>query len=111
MSSVPPNLPQIRADRRLAALRLIALIEGVTTLLLFFVAMPIKYGAGNALWVQVMGPIHGYAFIGYLIAMWFALRGQGWSAGDWTRTTLASVVPFGTFLNDGFLKRRWAETG
>jgi integral membrane protein len=89
--------------------RRIAFVEGVTTLLLFFVAMPVKYLLDDPLWVQIMGPVHGYAFLAYLAAMIWALRGRGWSAGDWTRTTLASFVPFGTFLNDPFLRRREAQ--
>lgn len=86
--------------------RQIAFVEGVTTILLFFVAMPIKYGLGDPLWVQIIGPIHGYAFVAYLVMMVVALRGLGWPAGDWARTALASLVPLGTFLNDPFLKRR-----
>jgi len=86
--------------------RRIALVEGVTTLLLFFVAMPVKYLLDDPQWVQ---PVHGYAFLAYLVVMIWALRGRGWSTGDWTRTTLASFVPFGTFLNDPFLRRREAQ--
>jgi integral membrane protein len=97
-----------RADRMFGLFRLVALIEGVTTLVLFFVAMPIKYGLDNPSWVQLWGPIHGYAFVAYIGLMVLVLRGRGWGAGDWMRTTFASFVPFGTFLNDGFLKRRWA---
>jgi integral membrane protein len=89
--------------------RLVALVEGVTTLLLFFAAMPVKYLLGDPLWVQIVGPIHGYAFLAYLVMMVVALRGLGWSVSDWTRTTLASFVPFGTFLNDPFLRRRYAQ--
>lgn len=89
--------------------RLVAVVEGVTTILLFLVAMPVKYLLGNPVWVQVMGPIHGYAFLAYVLLMIVALWGRGWGAGDWLRTFLASLFPFGTFLNDPFLKRRAAE--
>ncbi|GKY88010.1 DUF3817 domain-containing protein [Sinisalibacter aestuarii] len=107
MSIADPNAGQTRADRIFGLFRLVALVEGVTTLMLFFVAMPIKYGFGNPGWVQLWGPIHGYAFLAYLVLMVVALRGRGWSPGDWLRTTFASFLPFGTFLNDPFLKRRW----
>lgn len=95
---------------RLRVFRFVALIEGLTTLALFFVAMPIKYLLGDPLWVQVVGPIHGYAFVAYLAMMVVALRGLGWSTGDWARTAFASFVPFGTFINDPFLVRRYAQS-
>lgn len=97
-------------SRLFTLFRYVAFVEGVTTILLFFVAMPIKYWINDPVWVQIIGPIHGYAFLAYLVMMVIALRGLGWSAGDWARTTLASFVPLGTFLNDPFLKRRGEST-
>ena len=87
-------------------LRRAGLIEGVTTLALFFVAMPLKYMFGFPSAVSIMGAIHGVAFLGYLIAMLMAVSGKGWSLLEIARTFFAAVIPFGTFLNDGFLKRK-----
>ena len=89
-----------------ALFRVIAVIEGVTTLLLFLVAMPIKYGLDDASWVRLMGPLHGYAFLVYIALMLVVMRGPFWQGRDLTRAALASLVPFGTFLNDPHLKRR-----
>lgn len=85
--------------------RRIALIEGVTTLALFLVAMPLKYLAGWPGLVPPVGWIHGLAFIAYVLAMAAALptrRNVGLSG--WLRTALAALVPFGTFLNDPWLR-------
>lgn len=98
-----------RSHRLFATFRLIAVVEGITTILLFLAAMPVKYMLGNPSWVHVMGPIHGYAFLAYVALMIAALWGRNWSSADWLRTFLASLVPFGTFLNDPFLTRRMAE--
>jgi integral membrane protein len=84
--------------------RHVAFVEGVTTLVLFLVAMPIKYLAGNPQPVQVTGWIHGIAFLAYLVMMVVALRGRGWTWPEWGRTFAAALVPFGTFLNDRFLR-------
>lgn len=111
MSQATPVIRSRGSDRLFGLFRLVAVVEGVTTILLFFVAMPVKYLAGDASWVQVMGPVHGYAFVAYLALMVLALRGRGWSGGDWMRTAFASFVPFGTFVNDPFLKRRRAADG
>lgn len=89
--------------------RIIALIEGVTTVSLFFIAMPAKYWLGYPDLVPPVGMIHGWAFILYLVAMVAALWGRGFTVWEWVRTTLASFVPLGTFLNDPFLARKEAE--
>lgn len=89
--------------------RYIGLIEGVTTLALFLVAMPLKYVFDNPALVPITGLVHGWAFIIYIVTMVVALWGKGFSVGEWTRTTIASFFPFGTFLNDPFLGRKQAE--
>lgn len=107
---MPRLTPQAAKTARLFSFfRIIALIEGITTVLLFFVAMPLKYGWDNPLWVQVMGPLHGYAFIAYIVLMLLVMRGAAWTAQDKTRAMLASLVPLGTFVNDPYLKRRGTE--
>ena len=89
--------------------RYIALIEGVTTLALFLVAMPAKYLLGYPDLVPSVGLIHGWAFVAYIVAMIVALWGTGFTPLEWARTTVASFFPFGTFLNDPFLRRKEAQ--
>lgn len=91
---------------RYRAFRTVAFVEGVTTLALFLVAMPIKYLAGNPEPVRITGWMHGIAFIAYVVMMWVALRDRGWSPAELARTFAASLVPFGTFMNDPWLKAR-----
>lgn len=86
--------------------RMVALVEGVTTILLFFVAMPAKYLAGYPDLVPPVGWAHGMAFLAYLPAMVFGLWGKGFGLSGWLRTFLAAFIPMGTFLNDPFLKRK-----
>jgi integral membrane protein len=92
----------------LGLFRKVALVEGVTTLALFFVAMPMKYVAGDPRLVPPVGMVHGIAFLVYLAVMVAAFRGRGFTAAEWIRTTAASFFPFGTFMNDAFLKRKEA---
>jgi integral membrane protein len=89
--------------------RIVALVEGVTTLLLFLVAMPMKYLLDMPFLTPPVGAIHGIAFLAYIGAMWVCLRDYAFSAKDWARTAIAAFFPFGTFLNDPFLKRKQAE--
>lgn len=85
--------------------RKVALFEGITTLALFFVAMPLKYLAGQPFLVPPVGWVHGVAFLLYVAMMPIALRGRGVDVVGWLRTFGAALVPFGTFVNDPWLKR------
>ncbi|RYE86278.1 MAG: DUF3817 domain-containing protein [Hyphomicrobiales bacterium] len=86
--------------------RYIGILEGITTLALFLVAMPAKYAFGYPDLVPPIGALHGFAFVVYLCAMVVCLSGRDFTGWEWTRTTLASFFPFGTFLNDPLLKRK-----
>ena len=89
--------------------RYIALVEGVTTLALFLIAMPLKYGFDYDALIRPVGMTHGIAFLAYIAAMPACLTGKKLGIGGWLRTFFAAWVPFGTFLNDAFLKRKEAE--
>ncbi|MFM8533944.1 MAG: DUF3817 domain-containing protein [Acidimicrobiia bacterium] len=88
------------------AFRKVALVEGVTTLLLFFVAMPLKYLAGQPWLVPPVGWLHGMAFIAYVVMMVVTFRQLPIDRNGWLRTFVAALFPFGTFLNDAWLKRQ-----
>ncbi len=90
----------------LQVFRGVAVIEGVTTLILFLVAMPLKYLAGNETIMPAAGWAHGIAYMAYVLAMVPGLWGKGFTAWEWARTFLAAMFPFGTFLNDPMLKRK-----
>lgn len=92
--------------------RAAGLVEGVSALILFFIAMPLKYlpekgsetaalGTKAVLWV---GSVHGGLFILYAVVtlgVWnmghLTSKLVGWAA-------LASIVPFGPFVIDRKLK-------
>jgi integral membrane protein len=86
--------------------RAVALVEGVTTLALFLVAMPLKYWGDNPVLVPPVGMAHGVAWLGYMLAMVFCLPGRGFSMLDVLRTFVAGLVPFGTFLNDRLIRQK-----
>lgn len=95
--------------KSIALLRLVGLLEGITTALLFLVAMPLKYFFANPGLVPMVGMLHGLAFIAYIAAVFPALRAASWSGMEIARTFLAGVVPFATFVNEPFLKRKQDE--
>lgn len=86
--------------------RFVALLEGLTTIALFLVAMPLKYAFDNPALVPPVGMAHGVAWLAYVVAMVICLPGAGLTAWEWIRTFVAALFPFGTFLNDGLIKRK-----
>ena len=90
-------------------MRMVGLCEGTSTLLLFFVAMPLKYMAGKPMAVSIIGAIHGALFIIYCAALWHAMT-LNTKPLKWTvKYFVAALVPFGPFLVDGSLKRELNE--
>ena len=102
---------RLRALKRrvLQRLRSVGYCEGTSTLLLFFVAMPLKYMAGKPLAVSIVGAIHGCLFLLYCAVLWHAMsvheRPLKWAA----KFFVAALVPFGPFVVDGTLKRELDE--
>ena len=89
--------------------RVVALLEGVSALALFGVAMPVKYVAalGNdPRPVYYVGWVHGVLFVLYAAAGFNALAARRWGFGPAAWGFLAAVVPGGTFLYDHFFLRR-----
>ena len=81
-------------------LRIAALIEGVTCIALYLIAMPIKYIGGFEKAVALPGMIHGVFFIAYLLLLLPVYRQQKWSFSNLFICGIASVVPFMTFWAD-----------
>ena len=80
--------------------RLIAFIEGISYLLLLFIAVPIKYFIGNPEYVKLLGMPHGILFIMYIIFSFIVNIELKWSIKDLSIILFASLVPFGTFYVD-----------
>jgi integral membrane protein len=90
-------------------LRIIGLTEGISFLVLLFIAMPIKYILGIPEVVKYVGWAHGVLFIAYIGAVLLAIRPMRWNI-LWVLIALAaSLIPFGTFVLDKHLKRRMLE--
>jgi integral membrane protein len=89
----------------LARLRLLSLVEGTSTLLLFGVAMPLKYWADMPLAVRVAGSLHGALFIALLGMLAMSVRRLPLSRAMAVQGALAAVLPGGPFWFDGRLAR------
>ena len=90
--------------RFLKRLRTLGAIEGTSTLVLFGVAMPLKYAAGMPMAVTIVGSIHGFLFLA-LAGMFVAgVKAIPISRSLAAAGILAAVVPFGPFVLDAKLR-------
>jgi integral membrane protein len=80
--------------------RTIAICEGISFLVLLFIAMPLKYFAGMPQWVLVVGWIHGMLFISYMICGLDVKRKYSWDNKKTMTAVAASLIPFGPFILD-----------
>jgi integral membrane protein len=87
------------------SLRIIGLLEGLSFLVLLFIAMPLKYIAGHPDAVRVVGSIHGALFLLFLAAVFWVALERDWPLRRSLLAVIASFLPFGTFALDGTLKR------
>ena len=90
-------------------LRLIGMTEGVSYLLLLFIAMPLKYVWGDPTWVRHIGMAHGVLFVGLCASILEVLLKEGWSIKRCLVPFVASLLPFGPFVIDGRLKAAQME--
>ena len=80
--------------------RLTAFLEGVSYILLLFIAVPIKYLLNEALFVKILGMPHGILFILYILFSIIAKIKYNWNFRKFLVISIASLVPFGTFYID-----------
>jgi integral membrane protein len=86
-------------------LRTVGVLEGISFLLLLFVAMPMKYMFDNPILVKYVGMGHGVLFVLFLVVLFVVCEKQKWSLSMFLMGLIASIVPFGPFIFDLKLKK------
>jgi len=89
----------------LMTFRRVALLEGLSFLLLLFVAMPLKYLAGQPMAVKVVGWAHGVLFVAYVATLFRAARVENLPPERVVMGLVFGLLPFGTFVYDAQLKK------
>ena len=80
--------------------RIVALFEGISYILLLFIAVPVKYFGNDPQYVKLLGMPHGLLFIGYIILVIMLSSELNWKGKTQRNIFLASIIPFGTFVVD-----------
>lgn len=82
-------------------------LEGISLLILMFIAMPIKYILGDPEWVKHTGRAHGGLFLAYVLFAAVISDSQNWEKKKLIQSWIYSCLPFGTFL---FEKKHFKKT-
>ena len=87
----------------------VALVEGISYILLLGIAMPLKYVFEKPMLVTVVGWAHGVLFVAYgalLVACWARYR---WSFGRAVWYFFASLLPVVPFFVERALRREYRQ--
>ncbi|WP_047546208.1 DUF3817 domain-containing protein [Psychroserpens sp. Hel_I_66] len=81
----------------LNSFRIVALLEGVSYLLLLFLATPIKHFGNDPTYVKLLGMPHGILFLAYIVMAIMVSQEKKWNTRTLLIVLAASIIPFGTF--------------
>ena len=79
---------------------MICFVEGISCILLFFVAMPIKYILGEPKVVSIVGMVHGLLWVGVVFALLMAYLDKKLSIKQSAWMLFVSTFPLGMFWVD-----------
>ena len=86
---------------KIGRLRIIGFLEGISLLILVFVAVPLKYFYHYPEVSKILGPVHGALFVIFVINTVTISIEQNWKFNSLTwKILLASFIPFGNFYID-----------
>lgn len=86
--------------KNLKFFRLIAILEGISFILLLGIAVPLKYLYGYTEATKEVGMAHGILFILYCVMIIPVREKFSWSLKQSLMAFAASLLPFGTFIAD-----------
>jgi integral membrane protein len=89
----------------LGQFRIISITEGLSYLLLLFIAMPLKYMWDMPQAVSIVGSLHGFLFIIFAVAWLRVWSVQQWSILKAVLAFVSSLIPFGAFVLEHYLRK------
>lgn len=93
----------------LRRLRLLAFIEGSSLLVLVGIAVPLKHVFDVPVAVRVLGPLHGLAFLAYVVSVVDSLGTRRLDRRQAGLAILAAMIPGGSFFFARLITRLAAE--
>ena len=90
----------------LARYRVLAYLVGAMLIVLVCIGVPLRYAAGEAGVVSVVGPLHGFLYIVYLIAAFDLARRARLNLWQLAAMVLSGLVPTLAFFVERRVTRR-----
>ena len=88
--------------------RIISIIEGLSYLILVFIAMPLKYMFNYPMAVKIVGMSHGVLFILFFLALVMAMNRYKWKFLGF-QLFVYSLLPFGFILIEKIIMKNPAK--
>jgi len=88
------------------AWRMSAIIEGISYLLLLFIAMPLKYVYDMPFAVRIAGSAHGLLFVVFMVLLAAVYVRNTMTLKQCVMGFIASIIPFGAFVFDHHIKQK-----
>ena len=89
----------------LEKLRKVGIIEGISLIILLFIAVPIKYILGEPLLVRIVGSIHGLLWLYLLYNLKKVYDANLIDKNHAIKIIIASVIPLGFLFIDKTVKQ------
>ena len=86
--------------------RLINKIEGISFIILLFIAMPMKYSFGIPMATKVVGMLHGLLVFAFIYQIIEAKKEAGFTLKETALYSVLSLIPFGSFYTDKLLAKK-----
>ena len=94
---------------QLKILRIFALLEGISTVVLFGISMPLKYMFDQPASVRPVGMAHGILFLAYCFWVLLVAYQMKWKKAEIFWSLVASLFPLGTFIADYQIFKKKAD--
>lgn len=92
-------------QEEISQFKFISTVEGISFLILLFIAMPLKYFFGMPIATKIVGSIHGGLFMYYLFLQYKSSSKYNWNLKQNLLFFVASIVPFMTFFTHKILTK------
>ena len=81
-------------------------IEGISFIVLIFIAMPLKYFFGFPIAVKIVGMLHGLLVFAFIYQIIEAKKEAGFTWNETTLYFILSLIPFGSFYTEKLLAKK-----
>jgi integral membrane protein len=99
----------VKIENFLRAYRVMAWVTGVGLVILVFVAMPLKYFFGQPMLVSLVGMLHGFFYMAYIVCTLVLAERCRWRPLDALVILLCGTIPLASFFAERRVTARVRE--